>query len=135
MSNRKNTLLSYPIITAGVMTGTTTLTSAVTNIQFIDDIGIQFTWTGSPTGTFSVQVSADYAQDFQGNVTNTGNWATMTFTYWNGSAFVTATSIPTSVGSPIYLDLALLSAPWIRATYTNASGTGTLTAVITAKEI
>jgi hypothetical protein len=135
MSHRKNTLLSYQTISAGAMTGTSTLTSAVTNTQFLDNIGYQFVWSGSPAGTIALQVSADYAQDLNGNVTNTGNWAPLTFTYWNGSAFVTATSIPTSAGSPVYLDLALLSAPWIRAVYTNASGTGTLTATITAKEI
>lgn len=117
------------------MTGTAAITSPVTNIAYLDDIGIQFNWTGSPVGGFQVQVSADYAQDNNGNVTNAGNWVPLTFTYFNGTSNVTATSIPTSVGSPIYIDLALLSAPWIRAVYTNVSGSGTLNAFITAKAI
>jgi len=117
------------------MTGTSTLTSSVTNIQFLDDVGYQFVWTGSPVGTIAVQVSADYAQDFSGNVTNSGNWTPITLSYLSGGSFVNSQSIPTSVGSPVYLDLALLSAPWIRAVYTNSSGTGTLTATITAKEV
>jgi hypothetical protein len=131
---RKNQLLKYPIITAGAMTGTSTLTSAVTNITYLDNIGLQFDWTSSPVGTFAVQVSTNYYQDDQGNVTNAGTWVPLTFTYWNGTINVTATSIPTSVGTPIYLDLALLSAPWIRVQYTNSSSTGTLTAVITGKQ-
>lgn len=111
------------------------ITSAPTNIQMLDDVGIQFNWSGSPVGTLAVQVSADYAQDTQGNVTNSGNWVNLVFTYWNGTMFVTSTSIPTSVGSPVYLDMALLSAPWIRVVYTKISGTGTLNSFITAKEI
>jgi hypothetical protein len=135
MSTRKNTLLSYPIITAGAMASTNTLTSKVTNIQYLDDCGLQLDWSGSPTGTFQVEVSANYAADLNGNVTNSGTWIPLTFSYWNGTTTVTATAIPTSVGTPIYIDMALLSAPWIRVQYTNSASTGTLTAVITAKEI
>lgn len=137
MSARKNNLLKFNSIANGVMTGTTVLTSTVTSIQFLDDVGIQFNWTGSPVGTFQVQVSADHAQDGSSppNVTVAGNWAPLLFTYWNGSVFVTSYTIPTSLGSPIYLDMALLSAPWIRVVYTNASGTGVLNTFITAKEV
>lgn len=112
------------------------ITSAVTCVQWLDNIGYQFSWTGSPVGEFAIQVSADYAQDEFGNVTSTGNWVPLVFTYWDdaGQTFVTDLSIPTSVGSPIYFDLALLSAPWIRAVYTKSSGTGTLTGTITAKQ-
>lgn len=100
--------------------GEASLTSGVTDIQFLDDVGIQFTWSGSPTGTFAIQVSADYNQNEVGSgVINAGNWAPLTLSYWNGSAMVTGTSLPTSAGSPIYVDLALLSAPFIRAVYTN----------------
>ncbi len=135
MAKNKNQLLSFQSIAAGAMTGTSTLTSAVTDIRFLDDVGYQFVWTGFPVGSFSIQVSADYLQDINGNVQNAGNWVSLIMTYWNGAAFITTSSIPTSVGSPIYIDLALLSAPWIRAQYTNTSGTGVLTATITAKEI
>jgi hypothetical protein len=117
------------------MTGTTTLTSKVTDIQYMDDIGYQFDWTGSPTGTFQVQISSTYAQDLNKNVTNAGTWIPLTITYWNGTSFINSTTVPASVGTPIYLDLAFLSAPWIRAVYTNASGTGTLTATITGKMV
>jgi len=133
MSGRKNNLKSFNNIVDGDMSGD--LTSDVTDIQWLDDVGLQFVWTGSPVGTFSVQVSADYAQDLNGNVQNPGHWISLILTYWNGSAFVTSDSIPTSVGSPIYLDLALLSAPYIRAIYTAESGSGTLTSTITAKMV
>lgn len=141
MSGRKNTIRSFPIISAGDMSSAS-LTSQVTSIQYLDNIGIQFTWTGSPVGTFQVQVSADYIRDDStpgssgyGQVSNTGNWIPLTLSYWNGVALVTGTTVPTSVGSPVYIDIDLMSAPWIRAVYTKSSGTGTLTAVITAKAI
>lgn len=112
------------------------LTSSVTDIRWLDDVGLQLVWTGSPTGSFAVQVSADYNPGGQsGTIANAGNWTPLTLTYFNGSTNVTATSVPTSVGSPIYLDLSLLSAPYIRLVYTKVSGTGTLTSTITAKEL
>jgi len=127
MSSRKNTLLSYKTVVAGDMSGN--ITSPVTNIQFLDNVGIQFNFSGSPVGYFQVQVSIDYAQDMLGNITNAGNWTPLFFTQLSSS------NIPTSSGSPIYLDLSELSAPWIRSVYTATSGSGTLNSFITAKEI
>ncbi len=135
MSSRKSNLRQFQIITAGSMTGTAVITSAVTCIQWLDNVGVQLNWTSSPVGTFQVQVSADYAQDAEGNVTNTGNWAPVTLSYLLSGSMTQAATIPTSVGSPIYLDLNQLSAPWIRTVYTNASSTGTLNAYITAKVV
>lgn len=138
MSDKKNNLLKYQSITNGDMSQAS-ITSAVTNISFLDDVGVQFNWSGAPVGTFQIQISADHAQDYSSppNVTVPGNWVPLTFTYWDAgtSTFITGTTIPTSVGSPIYLDLALLSSPWIRAVYTKVSGTGTLQAFITAKAV
>jgi hypothetical protein len=133
MSGRKNTLRQFQNITNANMSGT--ITSPVTSIQWLDNIGIQLIFSGSPVGSFSVQVSASYSQDLEGNVTNTGTWSPVLLTYWNGSTAVQGLSIPTSVGSPIYVDLNQLSSPWIQVVYTPVSGTGTLNAFITAKEI
>lgn len=132
---RKNNLLKFHNIVDGVMTGTTVITSTVTSIAFLDDVGIEFVWSGSPVGNFRIQVSADHEQDSMGNVTVDGNWVPLLFSYWNGAVFVTSYDIPTSLGSAIYMDLALLSAPWIRVQYTNASGSGVLNSFITAKQV
>jgi hypothetical protein len=129
----KNTLRQYQVVASQSMTST--ITSAPTNIQNLDDVGVQFNFTGAPVGNFRVQVSADYAQDAEGNVQNPGNWVPLLFTYWNGSAFVTSYDIPTTQGSPYYIDLALLSAPFIREVYTPTSGSGTLSIYITAKSV
>lgn len=135
MSGRKNNLRQYQSIVNGDMSASS-ITSTVTSIQWLDNIGIQFNWSGSPVGSFAIQVSADYAQDAQGVVTNAGHWTPLVFTYLSApNTFTSATSIPTSVGSPIYLDINQLSAPWIRMVYTKTSGSGTLNAFITAKMV
>lgn len=102
------------------------ITSSVMNIQYHDNIGIQLNWTGSPTGTFAVQVSADHAQDQNGNVTVAGNWIAVTLD----------PAIAATGGADVaYIDLNQLSAPWMRVVYTKTSGTGTLNGFVTAKTV
>ena len=135
MGKRKNQLTRFNTLSSS-NTGVN-LTSSVTDIRFLDDIGYQFTWSGTASGAVQVQVSADHDQDYLGNIINAGNWIPLTLSYFNGSTNTTATSIPTTVGSPIYIDLALLSAPWIRSAFiaSSSTNTGLMTATITAKEI
>jgi len=121
--SRKSNLLKFQNIINGDLSGS--ITSAVTSIQWLDNIGIQLNAvTSSAIGVFAVQVSADYFQDIEGNVTNAGNWTT-----------IPLPSSPTLSGSneTIYIDLNQLSAPWIRVIYTPASGSGTVNGFITAK--
>jgi hypothetical protein len=114
------------------MSGTSTITSTPpSNIQFLDDIGIQLNWSGSPVGNFQIQVSADYDP----NEGIAGAWIPILFTYWNGASFITDINVPTTMGSPYYFDLTLLSAPYLQVVYTNTSGMGTLNGFITAKAL
>jgi hypothetical protein len=121
---RKNTLKKYQLITSGDMSAD--VTSSVTNIQYLDNIGIQLNFTGTPIGVFRVQVSADYDQTAEGQVLNAGNWINMALT-----------PTPTASGSAdqIYIDILPTSAPWIRVFYDSTSGAGTLNGFITAKMI
>lgn len=132
--SRKNNLLKYPTIVNGDMS-TASITSLITNIQFLDNVGVQLNFSGAPVGNFEVQVSADHAQDNEGNVTVAGSWAPIPLAYFLSPSMAVNIDIPTSVGSPIYLDLNQLSAPYIRVVYTRTSGTGTLNAYITCKTI
>lgn len=95
------------------------LTSSVTSIQWMDNIGVQLVWTGSPVGNFFVDVSADY----DANTNNPGNWTPIAL----------SPAPTTAAGSPIYIDMNQLSAPFIRVRYVSTSGSGTLTATITGK--
>lgn len=123
----KKSLLKYQTVTNGNM-GSATVTSAVSNIEYLDNVGIQigFPTTGSPVGTFDVQVSIDYAQDANGNVTNTGNWVSLT---------LSPVPVANVSANQIYIDLNQLSSPWIRLLYTKTSGTGTFQAYICGKQV
>lgn len=104
----------------------TSVTSSATNISYLDNVGVQFNFTGAPVGTFQVQVSADYNQDTQGNVLNPGTWVPLT---------LSPSPAASAVAGSIYIDLNQLSAPWVRTAYTTTSGSGVLSGYITAKMI
>ena len=130
MSRGKDVLKPYAIIggTSGVSgdMSAASITSLVTNIQYIDNICLELTFTGSPTGTFSVEGSVDYRQDFNGNVQNAGHWVP-----------ITLPTAPVASGAPgsILIDMNQLSFPYIRVVYTKTSGTGSLTATIGGKQL
>lgn len=123
---RKNALLPHQIFTAASMTGTSTVTSLVTNIQFLDNMAVQLQWTGTPTGTFYVQGSLDYSDGTNGKLANAGTWTNI---------MLPQTPLASGSAGQILIDMALLSFPWIRVQYTNTSGTGSLDAYICGKEI
>lgn len=123
--SRKSVLKKYQIISAGDMSQAS-ITSAVTTIDLLDDIAIQLNFTGAPIGTFQVQISTDYAQDTFGNVTVAGNW----IPYPLAPAPVAAGS-----ANQIMVYLELVPPSYIRTVYTKTSGTGTLNAFISGKQI
>jgi hypothetical protein len=124
MSSRKNNIKQFQIVTSGDMSQSS-VTSLVTDIQFLDNIAIQINFTGSPVGSFAIQTSLDYAIDNVTNtVINTGNWVD-----YQGL------SISTAVGSPIIIELNQVSSPFIRLVYSKVSGSGTMNAYISAKTI
>jgi hypothetical protein len=113
------------IFTARSVSSTTTYTSTVINALMLDNIGIQLNVkSGTPTGTFKMQVSLDYEQDNQGNVINAGHWIDVE----DADGGITS-------GSPAqtYIDMTQISAPWLRLSYTNISGSGVLDAFACGK--
>lgn len=131
MSSRKDQIRKFQNFTNASMTGTSVLTSITSSVQFLDNIGLQWQWSGSPVGNFQVQTSIDYDP----NEDIAGTWPPLLFTYWDGAAFVTSYNVPTSLGSPFYLDIDVTSIPWLRVVYTNSSSSGTLNGFLTAKAI
>lgn len=109
-----------PILANTATSSTTAYTSAVTHILNLDNVFAQINFTGTPTGTLTIQVSADYFQDQQGNVISTGNW-------------VTIVTQPVSGAQVFGFDLNQLGAPWLRIVYTNASSTGHVAMFLSGK--
>lgn len=113
MSGRKNNLATFVTLSAGDMSGN--LTTASTDIRWMDNLVMYFSFTGTPTGTFAIEVSPD----------NT-NWYPLTLVV-----------APTASGAGGIHRVALnqLPDPYIRATYTRTSGSGSLTVTIAGKMI
>lgn len=103
---RSTVLLPYPVISNGL--GANSLTSLNTNIQYLDNVGVQCDVESGSTiaGTFSVQVSANHTETIGTGAPAekvAGTWATI------ATQLITATAPLTT-----YFDLAGLSAPFIR---------------------
>lgn len=110
---RKNTLV-YQNITNGDMSGN--ITSVVTDISNTDNIGIHLVFTGTPTGSFFIDASIDGAQ-----------FSAMDF----GSPG------PLAGGSADSIILNIQQCPYrkLMVRYVASSGTGTLNAWISTKQI
>ena len=111
----KKTLQTHYIISAGVMSGTDVLESEHISIINLDNISLQFDWTGTPNGSFDIQVSNDNITFHSLNVLN----------------------VPAAVGAAggFIITLNQIAQPYIKVIYTNTSGTGTLNVTIFAKDV
>lgn len=125
MSSGKNILVPFQIVTSGSMAGN--LTSAVTDITKIDNVGIQLIFTGTPTGEFFVDGSLNYSPANNGaKLANAGDWVAID---------LPSSALAAGSASSILLDLNQLSFPNIRVRYVRSSGTGTLNAYISGKGV
>jgi hypothetical protein len=104
---------------------TSGLTSRAMRSAILDDMSFQATWSGtSPVGTLDVQVSNDH-QENGGVVTNAGNW----------TSIYTAPQAVTGNTGTLFLNIAAISAAWIRCVYAPTSGTGTLDVYFNGRSI
>lgn len=111
---RKNTLTPISIVTNGNMSSDITSTSL--NIQYLDYVSIQAVISGTPNGTFDVQISHDNS-----------NWTSVPL---SGSSSVAA-GVPSPI---IFENIQALPAPYIRLVYVASSGSGTLNASLSARQ-
>lgn len=106
--------LASTVISSGTMTGTTVVTSKSVDASFVDNLSVQFVWTGtSVSGTLACQVSND-------GVT----YSTYT---------VTLPTISSSNGGNGIAVFQAFPYKFLRFTYTNSAGTGTLNAYVVGK--
>lgn len=113
----------FQVIADGDMAGD--VTSLVTSIGQITQMGYTISWTGSPTGSFDVQVCNNAQFDASGAyVAGSGSWVSLPLTPTINAA---------GSGDTAYADVIPTSAAFIRLMYERISGTGTLTAYIAGK--
>jgi hypothetical protein len=121
--SRKNNLKHTIVNQSGATSFDTKLTP--TNLDWLDNAGIIFTYTGNLVGTLVVYASNDKAEE---NLTRLPeNWSTLDF----GSAI---TGID-GTNTPVTLNLKFLPFSWIAIGYTATSGTGVITAKLTSKMV
>ena len=100
----------------GAMASTNTIYTQIVDISRMDNMGLEITWTGTPTGTFQVMVS------------NSGiNFYALTFN--------PALTQPTGSPGGYAVDLNQLPFKYLMLQYTNSSGSGTLTAYGQVKDL
>ncbi len=101
------------LLAAGAMASTNTITSSALDLRTITGAALQIAWTGTPTGTMIIQ----------GSVNGT--------TYYDIGASVPTQ--PAGSASGVLLNFVDLMFRYLRVSYTNASGTGTLVVLGMAK--
>lgn len=114
MSSRKDVLLPYQIFNQDTLQSD--LESEVINIQYLDNVSAQLSWTGNGTGTFSIQGSLNY----NARLPLTAIWDT-----------ITLNPIPTVAGvsDTALLDMNQLSFPWIKLSFISTFLSGSITTV------
>lgn len=121
--SRKNNLKHTIINQSGAISFDTKLVP--TNIDYLDNASIIFTYSGNLVGTLTIFVSNDKAEE---NSTRLPiNWSTLDM----GSAI----SGIDGTGTPVTLNFTFLPFSWIAVGYTATSGTGTITAKLTSKMV
>lgn len=112
---------------AGVMTGTTKIVGTWVDISQSNGISWTPRWSGTPTGTFTVEVSNEYSPnpsvDYPSSSVTPPDLATLSVTFPSGTN--PAGAYP---AAGVGIDIGPTQFKWARLAYTNASGTGVLTA-------
>lgn len=112
----KKLLTPFTQFAAHAVTGTNTYSSPITDVRNLDNIGIQLSWTGTPTGNFSVLGSNDgtnfFALTFSPTITQPAGAS--------GISGVNITQFPFF---------------FIQLQYVNVSGSGTISALMTCKDV
>jgi hypothetical protein len=106
-SNAPGSSLNFAIVTAGDMSGA--ITSSPVRMDQTSSLSIQAVFTGSPAGSFKVQISNDDASP-----TNWSDYANSTVTI-------------SGAGNQAW-DIWAVAAKWVRLIYTPSGGSGTLNA-------
>jgi hypothetical protein len=113
----------YWLVQQGVMTGTATITSSGQYVANLDNIGLEITWTGTPTGTISVL----------GSISNAIPGIDAVIYY--ALTFNPALSQPAGSGGGYLINLNQFPWHYLKVQYVNASGTGVLDVVLFGKDL
>lgn len=119
---------SYQIFTNGAMSSTNQINSVVQNVQNFDNLGLEVVWTGTPTGTLTVNgaVNNPYPNPYS---------ETNPIPSQNSLTFDPSLAQPSGSGGGYIVNLNQFPWPWIQVQYINSSGSGTLNVYIFEKDV
>lgn len=107
---------AYPLITAASMA--VSIIGPVTNKAQLPSIGYTLSWSGTPTGSFTIEVCNDAQFEVDGSyIAGTGTWVALVL-----SNTITASG----TADTAYIDIQIQTAAFMRLHYTRSSGSGTL---------
>lgn len=119
--------LNSPLVNAHSTAAT--FSSPATIINQIPGISYDVSWTGTTTGTFSVEVSNTFSLASNGSAGNAGNWQALPAT-----AFMDTLPAPAGSSGHGFIDVIKPTQAYaIRLTFTRSAGTGTMTVLASAK--
>jgi len=107
---------NYTQFSATAVSGTNTYHSAPTDINQMHNLGLDITFIGTMAGTLTVEACND-------NI----NFKALTFN--------PVLSQPAGSGLAYLIDLNQVPWQYIRTSYVNSSGSGTLTSILTSKDL
>lgn len=112
----KKTLPAYDLFNAKAVTGTNTYTTDTSTVANFDNIGLQVSFVGTMAGTLTIEVSNDDE-----------NYDALTF----------SPALTQPAGGDVKYAVNLKQLPWqyMHVKYVNATGSGTLTVSIFAKDL
>lgn len=114
MTGRRNTLPPWPLF-LNVSMGASA-TSEPTDVTYLDNLCLTLDWTGTPTGTFAVEICQ----------TKLGTYKALAL---SGSVAAAGAA------DDAQILLNQLEAPWMRVVYTRTSGTGVLNGSLSGKQV
>jgi hypothetical protein len=122
MAGRKNELSYYPQLNQVDASTSHDNFDNPTGINWLDNAGIVVKWTGTPVGVFHVWVSND-KKNPDGTIST-----------WTELDFGTSILVD-NTNTSIAINMNQLPFSWIAVSYEATSGSGTLTSILSIKEV
>jgi hypothetical protein len=110
------------LLTPTAVSSTTTYTSNWFDVSYANSVGAMINFTGTMTGTITVEVSYEATQPGDPGQATPTNWKAVSFLV--NSAV--AANIAVSGAATHVLETGIITATWFRVKYVNATNSGTI---------